>query len=43
MQADDAKTAMVIGHRFNLTDVIGWCAGNEAGFAVHIDTPWQIH
>ena len=41
MQADDAKTVMAVGHRFNLTDVIGWCAGNEAGSA-YFYIPWKF-
>ena len=24
---------MAIGHPFNLTDVVGWYTGNEAGFS----------
>ena len=41
MQADDAKTVVAIGHLFSLTDVIGWCAGNEAG-SVYFYIEWTI-
>jgi hypothetical protein len=42
MQADDAKTVVAIGHRVSLTDVIGWCAGNNAG-SVSFYIQWKIH
>ena len=37
MQVDDV---MAIGHRFNLTDVVGWRVGTEAGFA-YFYIPWK--
>jgi hypothetical protein len=36
MKMQDVKTVVDIGHRFGLTDVVGWCAGNEAGLLIDI-------
>ena len=41
MQADEPKTVVAGGHLFSLTDVIGWCAGNEAR-SVYFYIPWKI-
>jgi hypothetical protein len=42
MKAQDVKTVVDIGHRFGLTDVVGWCAGNEAGSAYFYISPGNL-